>query len=280
MSRPPRDPDPGSLIGHFGTELRTYREKAEISQNRLGEILGCTGQWIGQVELGEKAPSEQFAIDLDTYFETGGVFHRLWKSIKAGTRRLAVPTWFAEWIEIEKKAHTLKHWQPLVVPGLLQTLDYAKAVLSRQPGASPEQIEEQVRKRLERQALLTREEPLLLWAVMDEGVLRRPIAGPSVMRDQLAHLVEMSTRTNVSIQVLPEEAGGSCGLAGAFEIASIPGEQDVVYFEADSRGHVTDHPYEVTAVGNRYNALSADALSPQASIELIAKVTEEIWALT
>lgn len=157
MSRPPRDPEPGSLIGHFGTELRTYREKAEISQNRLGEILGSTGQWIGQVELGEKAPSEQFALDLDTYFESNGAFHRLWKSIKAGTRRLAVPTWFAEWIEIERKAHTLKNWEPLVLPGLLQTPDYARAVLSRQPGITAERIEEQVAQRLERQAALTLE---------------------------------------------------------------------------------------------------------------------------
>lgn len=280
MSRPARDPDPGSLIGHFGAELRTYREKAEISQNRLGEILGCTGQWIGQVELGEKAPSEQFAIDLDTYFDTGGAFHRLWKSIKTGTRRLAVQPWFVEWIAIEEKAHTLKHWQPLVVPGLLQTPEYAHAVLSRQPGATPEQIEEQVAKRLERQAVLTRNDPLLLWVVMDESVLHRHIANADVMRAQLGHLIAMAERPNVSIQILPEDRGGGCGLAGAFVIASVRGEPEAVYFESVGKGILSDHPGEVIAVGYRYNAISADAVSPQASIEFVAKVMEEKWTRT
>jgi transcriptional regulator with XRE-family HTH domain len=104
MPRPQRDPDPDSLIGHFGAELRTYRARADLSMNRLGEALGCSGQWIGQVELAEKPPSEQFAIDLDTYFESGGGFHRLWQSIKRASRRRVPLPGFPRYLELEAEA--------------------------------------------------------------------------------------------------------------------------------------------------------------------------------
>lgn len=277
MSRPPRDLDPDSLLGHFGAELRTYRTEGGLSQQQLADALGCSGQWIGQVELSEKSPSEAFALDLDTYFQTNGSFHRLWQSIRRAYRKLALPQWFKKWVEIEQQAHTLKNWEPLVVPGLLQTPDYARAVLNRQPGVTQDQIDEQIAKRIERQAILTGDEPTMLWVVIDESVLTRPIGDAAVMRDQLAHLIEMSARSNVTIQALPHEAGGSCGLAGAFWIASIRGGLDTVYLESDCEGRVSDHPDEVIATGNRYAAISADALSAKASLRLMTKVMEERW---
>ncbi|MCO5971139.1 helix-turn-helix domain-containing protein [Actinoallomurus soli] len=140
MARPQRDLAPDSLIGHFGLEIRTYRNDAGLSQGQLADALGCTGQWVGAVELADKAPSEAFAQDLDTYFQTNGSFHRLWKTIKCANQRTAPPSWFKPWISIERKAKVLRSWQPLVIPGLLQTPAYARTILKGRPGITDEQL--------------------------------------------------------------------------------------------------------------------------------------------
>ncbi|HEV7936303.1 MAG TPA: helix-turn-helix transcriptional regulator, partial [Actinomadura sp.] len=201
MPRPQRDLDPNSLVGYFGGELRTHRTKADLSMAQLGAALGCSGQWIGQVELAEKPPSEQFAIDLDTYFETDGSFHRLWKAIKRAGRSQVLLPGFPAYLELEAQAVLIRGFVAQLVPGLFQTEDYARAVMD--PRLTPAALEERVATRIERQAILGRGEPPNAWYVLDEAVLHRLVGGQEVMRKQLTLLIELAMTSHIQIRILP-----------------------------------------------------------------------------
>jgi transcriptional regulator with XRE-family HTH domain len=268
-----RDP----LVRTFGSVLRGYREGARLSRPQLAEALGCSPQWIEKLETAQKPPSRDTADDLDTYFKTPRTFYRMWEEIDRIGRRKLPPSWFKQWMDIERQSHTIRHWQPLVIPGLLQTPEYAREVISRQPGITLEQIEEELASRLDRQSILTGEDPTMLFVILDEGVLHRPIGDATTMRDQLAHLLAMAQRSNITVQVIPNDTAGSCGLSGAFEIAHLNNGPDTAYLESYCEGRVTANPSDVITMSNRYAAISADALPKRASLELIAKVMEERW---
>lgn len=274
---PPDARDP--LVRAFGAVLRGHREAAKLSRPQLAESLGCSAQWIEKIETGRKPPSEATADDLDTYFKTTArTFHTMWLEIKEAAAQGRIPLWFRRWVDVEKQAHTLKNWEPLIFPGLLQTREYASDVIRRQPGITVEQVEERLAARLDRQTILARENPVVLFSIIDEGVLHRPLGTPEVMRGQLAHVLEMSSRSNITIQVVPLEAGASCGFDGAFWIANLDREADTVYLESNREGRITDHPADIAEMSNRYAAISADAFSKRQSLEVIAKAMEDRWS--
>ena len=147
------------------------------------------------------------------------------------------------------------------------------------PNAAPDEIEELVAGRLARQAVLGREEPAapLLWALIDEGVLHRPVAPAEVMHDQLMYLVEMARRPNITVQVVPYSAGGHSGLLGAFTIADLGSSPSIVNVEDVADGRVFEDPGTVSLVTLRYRSLQSESLPKGASRELIARVAEERW---
>ena len=166
-----------------------------------------------------------------------------------------------------------------LVPGLLQTPGYARAVLATRPNTAEDEIDNLVAARLARQAILTREDPPppLLWALIDEGVLHRPVALDEVMHDQLMYLVEMSRRPNITIQVVPYSAGGHTGLLGAFVIADLDSSPGIVYLEDIADGRTFEDPGAVSRVTLRYKSLQSEALPKGVSRELIVRVAEERW---
>lgn len=134
--------------------------------------------------------------------------------------------------------------------------------------------------RIERQTILSRENPVLFRAHIDEAVLYRMVGSPQIMHDQLAALIEAARRENISVQVVPMDTGQTAGLSGGFVIASIEGKPDTVYLDSATEGRVTDHPREVAETLNRYDAIRTEALPVQASLDLITKVMDEKWAQT
>ena len=152
-------------------------------------------------------------------------------------------------------------------------------MLATRPNTTEDEIDNLVAARLARQAILTRDDPPapLLWALIDEGVLYRPVAPAEVMHDQLMHLAGMSRRPNITIQVLPYSAGGHTGLLGAFVIADLDGSPGIVYVEDIADGRVFEDPGTVSRVTLRYKSLQSEALPKGASRELIARVAEERW---
>ncbi len=268
----PKNIDPGeSPLHFFGSELRHHRTRVGLTQEQLGGRINYSADLVSKVETGEDRPSAEFARGCDTELDTGGALSRLLVMVRWGT----FPPWLRPWVEAEREAHTLRNWEPNVIPGLLQTADYARGLVREQPGVTEEQLDELVAARLERQKILARDEPPLLWVLLGEGVLHYEIGSPEVMRGQLQALVDASKRANVTIQVVPSSAGAHPGLDGAFWIASYDGSPDVVYLESVGEGHVSDRTEDVRAVTRAYDAIRAKALPDRASVELIMKVMEQ-----
>jgi hypothetical protein len=164
----------------------------------------------------------------------------------------------------------------LVVPGLLQTEDYARAILSARPDGNLADLDEQVAVRLARQAVLDRPDAPQLWCVLDEGVLHRAIGGPKVMRSQLYHLAEAAEHPKTTIQVIPY-GGAHAGLLGGFIIAHLDARPPVAYLETAAEGHVTDSPAVANHVAIRFDRLRSEAESRASSRDLIRKVAENQW---
>ncbi|MFF3441045.1 Scr1 family TA system antitoxin-like transcriptional regulator [Streptosporangium sp. NPDC002721] len=256
----------------FGAEVRRHRRRVGLSQDRLAEIIQFSQSLIGFIERGERTPSRNFAQRCDDALEAGGEIINLWTHIT----RAASPQWFRGWLDIEQGAHTLHTWEPLVVPGLLQTEEYARWVIRGEPGITNEQVEKAVAARMERQAIFTRDVPPMFRALLDEGVLRRPIGGKEVMRRQLERLVEAVESPRIGIQVIPMALGVATGLLGGFAIAQLPGSPDNVYIESTICGHVTNRSEDVEAIHSRYDALRAEAQPQSVSVDLIREA-EKLW---
>jgi Helix-turn-helix. len=270
---PARDLDPDASPLHlFGFELRRYRTEAGLTQEQLGRKIQYTKSFVGMVENATRNPKRDFAVRCDEALGLNGPLARLWDN----ANRNQPPAWFRPWLELEQSAAALRTWQPLIVPGLLQTEDYARAIISGAPGATPEQIEQRLASRLTRQGILTRDKPPMMTAILDEGVLNRPIGSPAVTRAQMEHLVELAETVYVTIQVVPYSVYSTSGLLGGFIIAHVPGSPDAVYLESAGTAHVTDQPDEVASVTIRYDAIRAEAHPRKVSLELI-KETLKQW---
>ncbi|GAB2866097.1 helix-turn-helix transcriptional regulator [Streptomyces deserti] len=257
-----------SPLDYFGSELRRYRESAGMSQQELGECIFCTGSLVGQIETAHKVPTREFAERADAALMTDGCFSRLVGLVL----RSQLPTWFQPYAEMEARATYIATFQPQVVYGLLQTEQYARAVL----GASqPENLDELVAARMERQRVLGKEKPPVVWVVLDEAVLYRPIGGREVMRNQLAHLLSFRNQRRVKIQVLPFSVGEHPGLPGAFNLLRLDDDPDIVYTDDFVQGHMTANPDSVSEGWLHYDQLRAAALSVRDSADLIAHVMEE-----
>ncbi|MFB7052258.1 helix-turn-helix domain-containing protein [Streptomyces vinaceus] len=264
-----RDLDPSaSPLDYYGSELRRLREAANLKQAALGEIVFCTASLIGQIETARKVPTRDFSERIDAALGTGGVFSRLVGLVL----RSQLPSWFQAYAEMEARATHISSFQPQLVYGLLQTEAYARAVLKAGWG---EKLDDAVAARLERQRLLHRERPPLVWVVLDEAVLHRPFGSPEIMREQLSRLLEFHDRREVRIQILPFSAGQHPATVGAFNVLRFEGDPDVVYAESYGSAHVTANPETASDCAHRYDHLQAAALSMEASAALIARVREE-----
>ena len=184
-----RDPEAGaSPLALFGAELRHYRTAAGLSQEQLGDQIGYSAALVGAVETARRMPTEDFTArcDLVDELDTGGALLRLRAHLRDQLHRQVWPPWFREWPSIEREALSLRTWELALIPGLLQTADYARAILRGvRPDDTDEENEQQVDARIERQQILARQDPPMLWAIMDEGALHRPVGGRKSMRSQL-----------------------------------------------------------------------------------------------
>ena len=273
-----RDLDPSAgPLQFFGAELRRARTSAGLSQDQLGQRLGYSGAQVGKVETGERTPVPDFVEACDRAFpDTGGLFGRIHQLARRWDS--GYPSWFAEWIDSEQKATSLRSWEPLLIPGLLQTADYARAILAADPETTEEQLSELVSARLERQTILDPPAAPTLWVVLDEAVLYRLIGTRKTMHDQLLHLADTSCHSNITVQVVPAEIGAHAGLLGGFAIAGFDNEPSTVYMESPDQGQTTQLPSVVKRLSRTFDTLRADALPRGASRDLIGKVAEERWA--
>ncbi len=265
-----RELDPGaSTLAFFGAELRRHRIAAGLSQDDLGRVINFSAALVGRVEMAERMPSQDFAERCDEALSTGGFFGRFRDLVK----REAFPTWFEPFIEYEARATKICNWDNRVVPGLLQTEDYARVVMrAGRPRAAPGVIERDVAARMDRQSILERERPPLLWCVLDEAVLRRPIGGAETMREQLKRLIEAADSTNVVLQVLPFAVTEHPGADGPLAILESDGEPPVAFAEGWRNERMIDSATDVADAVMVFDLVRAAALPRGASLDLIRSV--------
>jgi transcriptional regulator with XRE-family HTH domain len=245
----------------WGSELRHYRQAACLSQPELAQRVFCSRQLIGAMETGDQLPDPDRVKLLDKELGTGDALFRLYEKLKLGV----FPEWFREWPGIEAKAVLLRGYTAMVVPGLLQTEEYARALLGD---------EAKVRARIERQAILTRADPPppKLRYIFDEGVLHREVGGRDIMRAQLEHLGSISS-ANIIMQVVP--MGVHAGLSGDFHIATLQGGESIGNVDTPARGLVMERPADITALVDVFESLREDALPRRQSLELISRAAQQ-----
>ncbi|MWA04721.1 helix-turn-helix domain-containing protein [Actinomadura sp. LD22] len=279
MAKDEQDPDPDALRVHFGLELRRLRNRAGLSMNQLAQALGCTPQWICQLEHAEKPPSEQTALDLDTYFKTDGYdendgsFHRLHTAIRRVGQRRALRPSFENYCLREPKAIGVRCLAAQLVPGLLQTEDYARGIMDRSQTA--ENLDACVAVRLERQTMFHRAKPPEASFVLDESALRRPVGGAKAMADQIDHLIDMARLPNVQILIMPFERLTLAALAGGFILLSFAKEPDLVYAESGSLSFMTERKDVTFRMGVHFLTTAGEALNQGESIAFMSRVREE-----
>ncbi|GAA1269773.1 helix-turn-helix transcriptional regulator [Sphaerisporangium rubeum] len=253
----------------FGTELRKFRLSQGVTQRRLCETIHLSISHLSMIENGHRGPTPDLARRMDDALNLGSTLTGLLDRLNRAAAQL--PPWFRPWLEYEQEAEALRVWEPLMVPGLMQTEDYARAILSRRPGVTPEQAEERVAARMERQKILHRSIPPLLWVIIDEGVLNRPIADPEIMKAQFEYLLEMGGNSHVSLHVLPHKARSVLGLLGGFAIADMPkGASPAAYIASQStEDPVSVQSDEVSFLSMRYDLIRVDALARHESSDMI-----------
>ncbi|MEU6831641.1 helix-turn-helix transcriptional regulator [Nocardia beijingensis] len=264
----------------LGSRLRQLREGCGISREAAGDAIRGSHAKISRLELGRTGFKERDLQDLlslygvvdpaerETYFELARRANDpgWWQHYSD-----LLPAWFETYIGLEQAATTIRTYEAQFVPGLLQTADYARAVI--QLGNSDE-TERRVAIRMRRQQILYRVAAPTLWAVIDENALRRPVGGVEVLREQIEHLVTMAERPNIRIQVLPYAAGGHSAAGGPFSILRFPEPElpDIVYTEQLTSSLYFDKQRDVELYMSVMNRISVEALSPADSVRFLREL--------
>lgn len=255
----------------FGARLRRLREERGWTQDHVGALVGCTGRHISALETGRKSPTLPFSRRVDVALDTTNTadsFEREWREIKHGNLLEGFP----EYVGYEGRATEIRLFQIGIVPGLLQTPEYAKALANGdvwRGSITPEQAEERVSFLAQRQAALARARPPMLIVVMDESCIRRPIGGPEVMESQIQKLADFAALPNTVLQVAPFGIGERRPFNLPVNLLTLPDRSMVSYAESHSQGNVDRESASVLPLLTAYHQLQAEALSQTASVAMI-----------
>ncbi|MEU5160261.1 helix-turn-helix transcriptional regulator [Streptomyces sp. NPDC020875] len=271
-------PEPtSSLLAFFGSRLLKLRIEHGWSQSDLATKAHTTGAMISYVEHAKRVPSADLARDLDQAFGTD-FFAEFYPFVI----RYAYPSWFLPYVELEGQAAAIRMFDSQVIPGLLQTEDYARATLA---AMRPDRLDDLLAARMTRQAIFERDDPPYCWFIVDEQALRREIGGLDVMAAQLEHLLVLGQEPRNVIQIVPREVAAHPGLAGPFTLLSFEQSRDqgsgkpphdVLYVDGFSQGRTALEREEVAFAARAYDLLISYALSPEASAEHISEHLENL----
>jgi transcriptional regulator with XRE-family HTH domain len=265
----------------FGAMLRYYRERAGLTRSELAQQISKSVSLIQAIELGQRAATADVTEDLERVLPADGALKQLRDEIGDGLGYQAYPSWFQDWLVSEREAKKLRWFEPSLVPGLLQTEDYARAVFRTRFGVTDEEIDAQVAARLKRQEILKRDQPPTLWVIVDEAVLRRVVGGRHVMREQIGHLIDVAHRPHLSVQVISSEVGIHRGLwAGGFATADFEDAPAVGYQETACQGQFVDRREDVETLVECWDTLVREALPWAASQALLEEAAKSWTSVT
>jgi transcriptional regulator with XRE-family HTH domain len=269
----------------LGAELRRYREAAGLTIDAVAEKMDCSASKISRLETGQTGASPRDVRDMLVLYHVGQPELDDLMDVARETRQRG---WWrpygsiltGAYVAFEAAASAIRSYEAQCVPGLLQTEEYVRSqVGAARPDLPPEELANRVRVRLDRQTLLTQDDPVHLWCVVDEAALVRPVGGPDVMRAQLEFLVQSAERPHVRIQVLPFEAGAHAGMDGSFLMLHFPDEQDpdTVYVVMATGGVFQEKADELRRYETVFSSLQEVALPPDESAAFIARKAKELF---
>jgi transcriptional regulator with XRE-family HTH domain len=273
-------------LRRLAAQLRELRAQCGMTQEEVSERTGIDRSTLYRLESAQQRPQRSTLIQLlDLYRAEDPRRGELLALLReAGQRgwlqqyRSELPDVYSDYIGFEDEARSISSYQSLLIPGLLQTEDYARALIhGTWPHAPGDEIEKRVTARVARQALLDREEPPRLWAIMDEAAVRRQVGGREAMRAQFERLRQAAARPNVTIQVIPFDAGSHPGMDGAFVVLEFPdpADQSIVYTETAAGGLFLEEEADIRRYILIFDHLRAAALRPEATVSLLDEIAAE-----
>jgi transcriptional regulator with XRE-family HTH domain len=272
----------------LGTELRRLREQAHVTIDVVADRLGCSPSKVSRIETGHTGATPRDVKDMLDFY---GISSAESEELIQIAREARQKGWWhsystvlvGAYVGLEAAARSIRAYEQQVIPGLLQSEDYAVAMIrAARLGDTQLEIDRRVHVRMERQSLLIQDDPIELWVVLDEAVLSRPVGGDEVMRDQLVRLIEAARLPNVTLQVLPFAAGAHAGMDGTFAILDFPevADPDVVYAENATGGLFLEKTDVLEKYSSIFDTIRATALTPEESTDMIAMLVEEpLWKL-
>ncbi|MFG2375909.1 Scr1 family TA system antitoxin-like transcriptional regulator [Streptomyces sp. NPDC048504] len=274
---PPRkDTDASANVPSFyGAELRFKREQAGLTLEQLAEGSFRGIPFLSLIERGERRMPLDLAKHVDKRLGTDGFFERRCEDARKA-RRSGHAEYFADVAELETYADSIEDWAPMLIPGLLQTESYARAVVRTSlPWLPPETVEKQVTARLDRAKLWERDERPSFWVVLHESLIRKPLLPSQEMAVQLEHIGQVINGNQGVLQILPETAAAHPFMMGMIRTMTFPDAPPVVYTEGLHSGQLIDYPALVKDYRRSYDLLRAAALPPDASLTMIEQAAED-----
>ncbi|MET9319868.1 helix-turn-helix transcriptional regulator [Streptomyces sp. NPDC003038] len=274
---PPRkDTDASANVPSFyGAELRYKREAAGLTLEQLADGSFRGVPFLSQIERGERRMPPDLARHVDAKLGTDGFFERRCEDARKA-KQSGHAEYFADVAEMEPGARTIEDWAPMLVPGLLQTAAYARALTrAAMPRALDSEVEEKVTARMARARLFGQESPPEYWAILDESLIRRPVLDAEATAELLEHIAHVIRTTRSILQIVPETASAHPFMMGMARLMTFGDAPPVVYTESLHSGQLIDYPALVQEYRRSYDLLRAAALSPEASLARIDAAAED-----
>ncbi|GAA3929813.1 helix-turn-helix transcriptional regulator [Streptomyces gulbargensis] len=281
---PEKRPRPPTVrLRRLAAELRKLRAEAGLTREDVTERTGINEATLYRIERSRTRPQRRTLVGLLDLYGAEEMRRNDLLALQSGSNdqgwlrpyHSELPEEYTAYIGFEAEARTIRNYESLFIPGLAQTEPYAMEVVKGVlPTASPKEIEQRVQARMERKAVLTKERPVQLWAIVDEAAVRREVGGRDVMRGQLRHLIDLMAAPHVTFQIIPFEKGAHVGMTGSFVHMDFPDRDDpeLVYLDTPAGDLFLESEPEIRRYKSMFEHLQAVALGPQDSAEFLAKV--------
>ncbi|MFI1358506.1 Scr1 family TA system antitoxin-like transcriptional regulator [Streptomyces sp. NPDC020898] len=270
-----REPDPSDSLRTFGAVVQALREHAGYSRAEFGDLVRYSKHTVESVELGRRMPDESFVELGEEATGNTGALRKSARFLTRGDAGLAV--WFRRWARFEKVAVSLCTYECRLVPGLLQSEEYARAVFEGTiPVVTDGELEALMARRLERQRMLYTRPTVPFSFIVEEHVLRRRFGDAEQMRGMFDHVLEHSAPRNVTLQIMPLEGGLHACLDGPLQLLETPERRRLAYSEGQQNGRLISDAKEVSLLCQRYDTLRSQALNPQESRGLLERMRGEL----
>jgi transcriptional regulator with XRE-family HTH domain len=267
-----REPSPARK--HVGRLIKSFRKRAGLTQKQLAELVLVSESLEGAYERAERIPTTDFLLDADKVMDAQGAL----ASCVEMMEEEKYPPDFLDWKKLQDDAVTINGYETMLIPGLLQTEDYTRALYkSRVPVMDEDEIQRHVDARMERQSVLARKPTPLVSYVVEESALQRPISSTTVLKEALWHIQEcIRALEHLTVQVMPTNRQAHAGLLGPMHLLSTPEGRNLVYVESYGGSRLISKPQEVNMHLQRYGEIRAQALAPGESVELIERLAGEL----